>query len=61
MRAGFGTATSGHGRLMTQPTGTTTAPEPSSPAPNPGQAPTDPDTEGNPVTPPNPAENPPHA
>ncbi|MBD8607298.1 hypothetical protein AERO_11225 [Aeromicrobium fastidiosum] len=43
---------------MTSPTDTTTAPEPSSPADNPGQLPTDPDTEGNPVTPPNPAENP---
>ncbi|WP_157432473.1 hypothetical protein [Aeromicrobium sp. Root472D3] len=43
---------------MTSRTDTTTAPEPSSPGDNPGQLPTDPDTEGNPVTPPNPAENP---
>lgn len=41
--------------MTTQPQEPTATPRPG----NPGEPPTDPDVEGNPVTPPNPAENPP--
>jgi hypothetical protein len=43
---------------MTQPSDPSPTTPETSPVENPGHVPTDPDTEGNPVTPPNPAENP---